>query len=144
MRKNIIAFTAVTLLSIIISGCAMFEERFARETEQELIAAGFITKLANTPEKLAKLETMKQRTIVLHDRNGTNFYVYADDNKNCIYVGDNKAYQKYQNIKIQKELADQAAQAAADNRAAASYDQMTAEQNAMDWGMWGPWYPYGW
>ena len=43
-----------------------------------------------------------------------------------------KAYQKYQNIKIQKELAEQAAQTAADNRAMASYNQMTAE-NKTPW-----------
>ena len=134
----------IAFLSLLITGCAMLEERWASETEQELIAAGFITKLASTPEKLEKLEAMKQRTITLYDRNGTNFYIYADDNKKCIYVGDNKAYQKYQSIKLQKQLADQAAEAAADNRAAASYDRMTAEQNAMDWGMWGPWSPYGW
>ena len=144
MRNKIIVFLVAAFMCFIITGCAMFEERFATQTEQELIAAGFITKLANSPEKVEKLDAMKQRTIVLHDRNGTNFYIYADNNKNCIYIGDNKAYQKYQNIKLQKQMAEQAAQTAADNRAMASYNQMAAQDNAMDWGMWGPWYPYGW
>jgi len=132
------------VFSLIITGCAMLEEQWASETEQELIAAGFITKLASTPEKFAQLEAMKQRTIVPRERNGKNFYIYADDIKKCMYVGDDKAFQKYQKIKLQKEMADEAAQAAADNRAAASYDEMAAEENSMDWGMWGPWYPYGW
>ena len=144
MKNKIIMFMAVAFLSLLIISCAMIEEQWATETEQELIAAGFITKLANSPEKLEKLDAMKQRTIVLHERNGKNFYVYADNNKNCIYFGDNKAYQKYQSIKLQKQMAEQAAQTAADNRAMASYNQMTAEENAIDWGMWGPWYPYGW
>ncbi len=143
MKKKIFIIS-IAFLSLLITSCAILEEQWANQTEQELIAAGFITKLANSPEKLEKLDAMKQRTIVLHDRNGTNFYIYADNNKNCIYIGNNKSYQKYQNIKIQKELAAQAAQTAADNRTAASYNQMTAEQNAMDWEMWGPWGPYGW
>ena len=137
-------FMGVAFLSLLITSCAMVENRWASETEQELIAAGFITKLANSPEKLEKLKTMKQRAIVLYERDGKNFYVYANDNKNCIYIGDDKAYQKYQTIKLKQEQAEQAEQIAADNRAAASYNQAAASQDAMDWGMWGPWGPYGW
>ncbi len=144
MRKNFIVFLVAAFMCFIITGCAMFENRFASQTEQELIAAGFITKLANSPEKLEKLKTMKQRALVLYERDGTNFYVYANDNKNCIYIGDDKAYQKYQTIQLKQEQAEQAEQIAADNRAAASYNQAAASQEAMDWGMWGPWGPYGW
>jgi len=144
MENKFFVFLTVLFLSLLITSCAMIENQWASKTEQELIAAGFITKLANSPEKLEKLKSMKQRAIVLHERDGKNFYVYANANINCMYVGDDKAYQKYQTIQLNQELAEKAEQTAADNRAAASYNQAAAVQNSMDWGMWGPWAPYGW
>jgi len=146
MKNNkIIILTNIIVIFAFLTGCNTLRNHWSSQTERELVAAGFITKLADTPEKYEKLKKLKQRKIMLFERTGTNFYVYANDLRDCIYIGDNQAFQNYQKIKIQKEIAEHEAKAAADARAAASYDHMRATQESMmDWEVWGPWYPYGW
>ena len=142
----LISIAAIMCLGFALAGCAFLEEQQALSTEQMLSAAGFIMKVADTPKKLAHLQTLTQRKVVAHQRNGKNYYVYANAYQKCMYVGDEKAYQKYQNLKFQKQIADENRDAAAENRAAAETSQMAAMENenaAMNWGMWGP-YPYGW
>jgi hypothetical protein len=58
-------------------------------------------------------------------------YVYADpETCKCLYVGDEQRYQKFQELSLQKKIAD---------------EQMSAAQTnwdaSMNWGLWGPW---GW
>ncbi len=145
MKNKLILLTIATFTAAFLSGCGTLRNHWSSQTERELVAAGFITKLADTPEKHEKLKKLKQRELMLFERNGTNFYVYANDLRDCLYVGNDQAFQNYQKLKVQQELAEKEAKAAADARAAASYDHMRATQESMmDWDAWGPWYPYGW
>ena len=118
----------VASFGIVVAGCKMIEKRNARDTEQLLSATGFKMKLANTPEKRAHLETLTQRKLVPHERDDETYYVYSDDLEcNCLYVGNEKAYQEYQKLKVKQEIADEQALAASMNEGA-----------AMNWGLWGP------
>ncbi len=123
----------LTILGIALSGCAAIQNHKAVQTERLLAAAGFQMKLADTPDKLTRLEALPQRTLVPHKRSdGKLFYLYADSTScKCLYVGTEQAYQRYQKIALQQKIAE-------DNR-------MTAQMNqdaAMDWGMWEPWGPW--
>ena len=120
-------------LGVALAGCAAIRNARAIKTERMLAAAGFQMRLADTPEKLAHLETLTQRKLVPHERDGKVYYVYADaDSCKCIYVGDGPAYQRYQKLAIQKQVADEQRQAAEMNQDA-----------AMNWNTWGgPWGPY--
>jgi hypothetical protein len=116
----------ITVLGIALVGCAAIEKSDATDTEQLLAAAGFIMKPADTPEKLAHLNTLTQLKVVPHDRNGKVYYVYADAaDCQCLYAGNQEAYQRYENLTVKQNIAEM-------NEAA-----------SMDWGMWGPWEP-GW
>jgi hypothetical protein len=54
--------------------------------------------------------------------------VYADpEDCDCIYVGDEQAYQRYQNLRVQQGIAEQQEAAAEMN-----------EDAAMEWDLWGP------
>ena len=118
----------VASLGIVMGGCKMIEKRNARDTEQLLSAAGFKMKLADTPEKTAHLETLTQRKLVPHEQDDETYYVYADDLEcQCVYVGNEKAYQEYQKLAVKQEIADEQAMAASMNEGA-----------AMNWGLWGP------
>jgi hypothetical protein len=118
-------------LGLGMTGCAAIRARQAAETEQVLAAAGFRMKPADTPEKLAHLQTLTPRKVVRYTRDDQPQYVYADpDTCKCIYVGDEKGYQKYQELSLQKQIADEQLAAAQANRDA-----------SMNWGLWGPW---GW
>lgn len=113
--------------------CASIQNSEAMKTERVLAAAGFQMRLADTPEKLAKVTAMTQRKLVPHEKNGETMFVYADATAcKCVYVGTQQAHQRFQQLALQQKLANQ--------------QEMTAEMNqdtAMDWdgwGGWGPWY----
>jgi hypothetical protein len=118
-------------LGLSVTGCAAIRAHQTVETEQVLAAAGFQVKPADTPEKLAHLQTLTPRKVVRYTRDGQPQYVYADpETCKCLYVGDEQRYQKYQELSLQKQIAD---------------EQMSAAQSNWDasinWGAWGPW---GW
>lgn len=119
--------------TLMLTACAAIQNREAIETERLLAAAGFRIRLADTPEKLAHLESMTQRRLVQHEHNGTVYYIYADAEQcKCMYAGNEKAYQRYQKLATEKQIAE-------DRRMAAEMN----ENAAMNWGMWGPWGPWG-
>jgi hypothetical protein len=118
-------------LGLSVTGCAAIRAHQTVETEQVLAAAGFQMKPADTPEKFAHLQTLTPRKVVRYTRDGQPQYVYADpETCKCLYVGDEQRYQKYQELSLQKQIAD---------------EQMSAAQTnwdaSMNWGAWGPW---GW
>ncbi len=114
-------------LAVILAGCSTLRTSRYENTEQLLSAAGFHMKLANTPARQAKLKTLMQYTIVPHDHHGKIFYVYADAANNRLFIGDQKAYQRYQALAVEKQIAQDQVTAAALNADA-----------TMDWDMWGP------
>ena len=115
----------------LLSGCAAIERQEVTDVEQMLSAAGFQMKYANSPDKLAHLQTLTQLKLVPHPEGDKVRYIYADAKYcKCLFAGDDEDYQRYQNLAFQKSLADEQRQAA-----------MMNEDAAMNWGMWGPW---GW
>ena len=113
-----------------MTGCATIRAHQTAETEQVLAAAGFQVEPADTPEKLAHLQTLTPRKVVRDVRDGQPEYVYADPQTcKCLYVGDEQRYQKFQELSLQKKIADEQRSAARANWEA-----------SMNW--WGG--PWGW
>ena len=114
------------IVGVAMTGCAAIEKSNATDTEQMLAASGFKMKIADTPEKLAHVESMQQRELVNHIKDGSVYYAYADAKFcKCLYMGSEKNYQEYEKLSIQ---------------------QNTAEMNqeaAMNWGAWGGWDGWG-
>lgn len=109
-------------LGAMLIGCTAIEKSNAMDAERMLSAAGFKMKFAETPERLAHLQTMTQRTVVPHPKDGEVYYAYADAKFcKCLYMGSEKAYQQYQKMAIEQNIA-----------------QMN-ENASMNWGMWGGW-----
>ena len=114
--------TVMLSAGILLTGCAAIEKNSAMDTERLLAASGFKMKLANTPEKLANITAMTQRTVVPHDKNGTVYYAYADaEFCKCIYLGTEQNYQQYEKIAVERNIA-----------------QMN-ENAAVNWNAWGAW-----
>lgn len=132
MTKTLGRMPALAVLgAMTLAGCAMMERQEVTDIERMLAAAGFQMKYANTPEKLAHLQTLTQMKLVPHTDEDRTRFVYADAKYcKCLYAGDQDAYQRYQQLAFQKSIADEQRQAA-----------MMNEDAAMNWGMWGPW---GW
>ena len=68
----------LVVVGLSVTGCAAIRAHQTAETEQILAAAGFQVKPADTPEKLAHLQTLTPRKVVRYTRNGRPQYVYAD------------------------------------------------------------------
>ncbi len=99
-----------------IGGCAMVERQEAKSTEQLLSAGGFNIKAADTPEKLAKLQAMKQRKILQRQGpDGQPQFLFADATYcRCLYVGNETAYQTYQRLSVEQQIAEERQQAEMD------------------------------
>ena len=82
--KKITMFSFLVFVSF-VSACTSVG---FQKTEDTLSAAGFQMKIADTPKKMALLKSMTQNKIIIHPKNGTNYYIYADAaGCQCIYGG---------------------------------------------------------
>ena len=117
MLKFFSVATAGGVMAILLAGCAAIDKQDTEDTEQLLSAAGFNIKPANTPDKLASLQVMKQHKVVRRElNNGQLRFLYADATVcRCLYVGDEQAYQQYQKLAVQQENALMDQQAALDS-----------------------------
>ena len=98
----------VIVLALGFSGCAAIRANQTHWTEQLLTAAGFHVEPAGTPEELAHLQTLEPRKVVQDGRDDERRYVYADPEVcTCLYVGDERQYQKYQKLRIEKGIAEE-------------------------------------
>jgi hypothetical protein len=111
-----------------VSGCATIEKDQVTEVEQMLAASGFEQKLADTPEKMAHLQSLPQLDITGHKDGDQPRFVYADATYcQCLYVGDQAAYKRYQVYARKNSKMDQQRQ-----------QTMWNHTNRMRWDMWGP------
>jgi uncharacterized protein YceK len=116
--------------AISVGGCSAMRRHDARDTGNLLVAAGFRTKQADSPERAQQLRAMPPLKIVSQSKDGHIVYRYADPYScDCLYVGDQQAYVKYRSLALQQQ------------RAAERLEAEEAEESAsMDWDLWGPRY----
>jgi hypothetical protein len=116
---------AAFVICTALSACASV----VQNKEDMLSAAGFTLVPANTPQRQASLSSLPPHKFVHQVRGGKVLFIYADPTIcDCLYVGNQAAYDSYRANVFQKNLANE--------------QQMTAQMNQdLDWGPWGPgWY----
>jgi len=124
MRRVLPAGLFLPTLALLLFGCASMQEDQARDTEELLAAAGFKARPADTPAKLAHLETLQPFKLVARSKGDEFVYTYADPKYcRCLYAGGPQAYQELQRLKLQRQQAAQ---------------EYLAETSSMDWSLWGP------
>jgi hypothetical protein len=124
----------------VLGACQTLQQRVA-EKEDNLAAAGFIIRPANTPERQAMLVKLPSNRFVQRVKGDNVRYVYADPLVCvCLYVGSQRAYSRYTQHEQQQHLADGQPMTA-----------QTYSDAAWNWEAWGPWgpedgfgYGYGW
>lgn len=83
-------------LMVLLTACQAPDNERSATTEVLLAAGGFEIMMADTPERQSHLETLTQRQIVRHQRNGKALYVYADATScGCLYAGTEANYERY-------------------------------------------------
>jgi len=129
--RELTRYAVAVALIVVVGGCAAMREERAKDKENLLAAAGFQMKPANSPSRVAHLQTLTPLKLLPYTRtDGKLLYVYADPKGcNCLYVGDETAYQRYRALAQQQKIAQE--------------QMVTAQMNAdaaMDWGLWGPYW----
>ncbi|HTW38396.1 MAG TPA: hypothetical protein VMD49_07500 [Steroidobacteraceae bacterium] len=130
--KAPIVLTAAVSAALLIAACATVQSRVASQ-EDLLAAAGFDVKPANTAEREAELKRLPADKFVTRAKGDHFEYVYADPVVcNCLYVGNQSAFDAYKREVFQRHIADE--------------QQLTAEMYQEPPGFWygWNWAPWGW
>lgn len=111
-----------------LSACQS-QQQIVADREDNLAAAGFLVRPANTPERQVMLHRLPPHKFVQRVNGDVVHYVYADPLVcGCLYVGTQQAYNQFKANQLQKNLADEQAMTA-----------QTYSDSTWNWGAWGPW-----
>ncbi|MDP9065821.1 MAG: hypothetical protein M3O06_08165, partial [Pseudomonadota bacterium] len=128
-RAAAAALSALALSAIGLLSACQTTQQAVTKSEDNLAAAGFVVRPANTPERQAMLAKLPPHKFVQRATGDEVQFIYADPLVcNCLYVGTQQAFNQYKRDRQQHQLADE--------------QQMTAERYsdaAWNWGAWGPW-----
>jgi len=116
------------MFAVALSACALFQEsprQRAERIEPMLSAAGFNMLPADNDQKISAIQSLPPLKMRYYTKDGKLTYWFADpDYCRCVYTGNEAAYQRYQNLKIQSQMAQQAEMAAEANEEAAEETSM--------------------
>ena len=129
MREKRVSFILIgaTALLALITGCATTTTS-TQDQANMLVAAGFKTITPKTPAQQQKLQQLQTGQVAQIQKNGRTYYIVADPPRNVVYVGGPTEYQAYQQLRAQRQLAQENLQTAE-----------MYQDAAMDWGTWGGW-----
>ena len=125
-RVSVMMIGATVLLAL-MAGCAT-TTTFPQEKASMLVAAGFKTITPKTAAQQQKLKQLQTGQVVTIQKNGRTYYIVADPHQNLVYVGGPHEYQAYQQMRAQRQLAQENLQTAE-----------TYQDAAMQWDAWGGW-----
>jgi hypothetical protein len=125
-NSNIIVFLIMLAGAILLAGCAGMG---SANTEALLTAAGFRARTPQTPKQQQIYAILPPYQVERATVPGKGvFYVYKDEKSGMAYIGREQEYQRYQQLAIQQQIAQNQIAAAEMERAA-----------AWQWyGAWGP------
>jgi hypothetical protein len=72
--------------------------------ESLLIAAGFHTRTPSTQEQWAMHNQMTPYKLERNTPKGKALYAYADKRKGIVYIGGDKAYERYKQLRMQQSI----------------------------------------
>jgi len=124
-KVNIILIFAVAAATLVVAGCAGMG---SGNTTSLLSAAGLRARTPQTPKQQQMYAALPPYKVERATVKGHVFYVYKDEKAGVAYVGREQEYQRYQQLAIQQQVAQDYYTAVAMDRAA-----------AFGWyGAWGP------
>lgn len=138
-------FTAAS--SLALPGCGSIKnsinpppptpEQQAAQIEPMLSAAGFTMLPADTPERQQKLSTLVPLQVQYYiGKSGKLHYYMADPYYcKCMYVGSEQAYQQYEKMKLNEQLAEQEGEISRQNLEERQMEEMQMQEDAFN--------PYG-
>jgi hypothetical protein len=107
-RKVLVYALLVALTGFFLAGCATSPSGSLTPTQADLLAqAGFKAHTPTSPEKLAYVQTLPAKKVVLNQYNDKPLYLVCTnpDSKQC-YLGDQAAYDRYKQMAIQQSISE--------------------------------------
>ena len=126
-QVSVVMIGATALLTL-MAGCATTQTS-TQDKRDMLVAAGFKTVTPKTPAQQQKLQQLQTGHVAQIQKNGKTYYIVADPSQNVVYVGGPTQYQQYQQIRAQRQLAQDNLQTA----------EMAYTDDMMRWDTWGGW-----
>jgi hypothetical protein len=127
LKLNIVLIFAAAAATLFVAGCA---EMGSGNTTSLLTAAGFRARTPQTPKQQQIYAALPSYTVEHATMKGRSFYVYKDEKAGLAYVGHEQEYQRYKQLAVQQQIAQNYYMAAEMDRAAA-------------YGWYGAWGPRG-
>jgi hypothetical protein len=127
MKRN--SIVGLGLLIVVLAGCRSTQ---VLQQEDDLSAAGFSVRIADTAERLDMLNRLPPNQFVQRVRGNAVHYVYADPVVcGCLYIGTQQDFDRYvANLQLSYEQAQRIA-------------FLDFYDTAWNWDAWGPWGPVG-
>ena len=124
-QLNVILIFAAAVTALFVAGCA---EVGSGNTTSLLTAAGFRARTPQTPRQQQIYAALPPYQVERATVKGHVFYVYKDEKAGVAYIGREPEYQRYHELAVQQQIAQNYYMAAEMDRAA-----------AFGWyGAWGP------
>ena len=125
-QSNLVILLAVSASALALASCA---EMGSGNTTSLLSAAGFRARTPQTPQQQQIYASLPPYQVErAHVKGKGVFYVYKDEKAGVAYIGREQDYQRYQQLAVQQQIAQ-------DQIAAAEMERAAAWQ----WyGAWGP------
>jgi hypothetical protein len=102
MKRILTGLKNIGALALFVSGFCSCASNEVQNTEALLPAAGFRS-AALSPQAYGRITPYKLETNTV---NGNTFYTYANKQKGVIYIGGDKAYQRYRQLVLQQSIAE--------------------------------------
>jgi hypothetical protein len=120
------------LVTWVLAGCAETPRQRAHKLEPMLSAAGFHMVPADTPQRQQELASHTPLKMRYYFTNGQPHYWFADPYVcNCVYIGNEADFQKYQQLKLEQQMVER-------EQAAAAMNEDAAQEEEFNWAMWPP------
>lgn len=124
-----LGLAVAAILAVACESCALIRqspEQRAQHLEPMLSAAGFRMIPAHTPAKLKKLQSLPPLKVRYYLGNeGEAHYWFADPYRcGCLYMGGQRAYQRYEKMRVENRIAREREEAAQQNLEASENYEM--------------------
>jgi hypothetical protein len=125
-HSNVLMILAATAAALFLNSCAGVG---SGNTTALLTAAGFRARTPQTPKQQQLYASLPPYQVERATIKGKGvFYVYKDENAGIAYVGREPEYQRYQQLAIQQQIAQ-------------NYYMAAQMDSAAAWGWYGAWGP---
>jgi hypothetical protein len=124
-KLKIIPIFVAAAAALLATGCA---EVGSGNTTALLSAAGFHVRTPQTPKQQQMYAALPPYQVERATVKGHVFYVYKDEKAGVAYVGREQEYQRYQQLAVQQQIAQ-------------NYYMAAQMDSAAAWGWYGAWGP---